>query len=280
MNCLSALKRLPSPRVGPWLPAAHSMVDDMGATSKGSAPAKPAEPAGTGPAADRSTWSRSMARRAKSGWHWQWIPIRVLKTRHRERIAQHLLALSARDRYLRFGYPASDERIRHYVAALDFQRDELFGIFNRRLELVAMTHLAYADGETLTGVDGDHQPMAEFAVSVAIETRGRRYGARLFAHATMHARNRHVDRLFIHALSENTPMLRIARHAGATVVHEGGESEAWLQLPGDNIASHMEELISSQAAEINYGLKRLSRVVRFVTELRRRMGTLRKTASQ
>ena len=65
------------------------------------------------------------------------MPIRRLTERHRPGILKHLLGLTDRDRYLRFGYPASDERIRHYVAELDFQRDELFGIFNRRLELVA-----------------------------------------------------------------------------------------------------------------------------------------------
>jgi hypothetical protein len=36
------------------------------------------------------------------------------------------------DRYLRFGYPANDEQIRRYVDQLNFDRDELFGIFNRR----------------------------------------------------------------------------------------------------------------------------------------------------
>jgi RimJ/RimL family protein N-acetyltransferase len=208
----------------------------------------------------------------------------MLKERHRERIGQHLLGLSERDRYLRFGYPASDERIRHYVAELDFKRDELFGIFNRRLELVAMTHLAYADGQTLTGVEGDDRPMAEFAVSVSTVARGRGYGARLFSLAGMHARNRQVDRLFIHALSENTPMLRIAKRAGATVVRDGGESEAWLKLPSDSIASHVEEMISSQAAEIHYGIKRqslrLGRLADLVGKLRRRMSALRKSASQ
>jgi GNAT superfamily N-acetyltransferase len=223
---------------------------------------------------------RTVARRA---WHWYWVPIRGLHTRHRDRIARHLLDLSERDRYLRFGYPASDERIEQYVRDLDFERDEIFGIFNRRLELVAMVHLAYAEGEVLTGVSGDHQLMAEFAVSVSRSARGRGYGARLFAHAEMHARNRHVTRLFIHALSENTPMLRIAKRAGATVVRDGGESEAWLQLQPDTFASHMEQMISSQAAEINYGIKRqgrrLDRWARLIADLRKRMAALRKIAS-
>ena len=48
------------------------------------------------------------------------------------------------DRYLRFGYAATDEQIERYVDGLDFERDEIFGIYNRRLELIAMAHLAFA----------------------------------------------------------------------------------------------------------------------------------------
>ena len=47
------------------------------------------------------------------------------------------------DRYLRFGYIASDGHIGRYVDQLDFDHDEVFGVFNRRLDLVAMAHLAY-----------------------------------------------------------------------------------------------------------------------------------------
>ncbi len=71
-----------------------------------------------------------------------WVPIRSLTSRHRPRVEQHLLALGERDRYLRFGYPATDEQISRYVNGLDFAQDEMLGIFNRRLQLVAMAHLA------------------------------------------------------------------------------------------------------------------------------------------
>ena len=56
------------------------------------------------------------------------VPIRSLGPSHRERIARHLFALDAEDRYLRFDYPASDEQIRRYVDQLDFDRDDIFGI--------------------------------------------------------------------------------------------------------------------------------------------------------
>ena len=73
----------------------------------------------------------------------RWVPIRSLSPRHKPRIARHLRALPASDRYLRFGYAATDEQIERYVLGLNFARDEIFGVFNRRLELVAMAHLAH-----------------------------------------------------------------------------------------------------------------------------------------
>jgi hypothetical protein len=101
----------------------------------------------------------------------------------------------------------------------------------------------------------DKAAMAEFGVSVLSQTRGRGYGARLFDHATLHARNRNVETLFIHALSENVAMLRIARQAGALVERDGSESEAWLKLPPDTIASQLEAAVEEQAAELDYQLK-------------------------
>lgn len=67
-----------------------------------------------------------------------------MSARHKPRILKHLLALKPEDRYLRFGYPATDEQIARYVTGLNFERDEIFGVFNRRLELVAMAHLAFS----------------------------------------------------------------------------------------------------------------------------------------
>jgi GNAT superfamily N-acetyltransferase len=188
---------------------------------------------------------------------WTWVPIRSLGPRHRERITAHLIALDVGDRYLRFGYPATDAQISKYVDMLDFEQDEVFGIFSRRLELIAMAHLAHA------GVGaGDARPtMSEFGVSVLPQARARGFGRRLFEHAMLHARNRGVETLFIHALSENTAMLKIARNAGATVVRAGSESDASLQLPPDTLASHVGELVEQQAAELDYQLKVRARQV-------------------
>lgn len=184
-----------------------------------------------------------------------WIPIRALGPRHRPRILAHLQALSEHDRYLRFGFPANDAQIERYVDGLDFDRDEVFGVFNRRLALVALAHLAFPrPGQPATSG-------AEFGGSVASHVRGRGYGGRLFEMAVLHARNRGIDTLYIHALSENTAMLRIARAAGARVERAGSESDAYLRLPPDTLASQVEQWVDARAAEIDYQVKQGARGV-------------------
>ncbi len=186
-----------------------------------------------------------------------WVPIRSLAPRHRARIAAHLCALDANDRHLRFGYPANDTQISRYVDMLDFEHDEVFGVFNRRLDLIALAHLAHP---TIAPAD-EPAGTSEFGVSVLPRARGRGFGHRLFEHAMLHARNRGVARLLVHALSENTAMLRIAKAAGATIEREGAESEAMISLPPGSIASHLGEMVEQRAAEVDFQLKRSARQV-------------------
>lgn len=180
------------------------------------------------------------------------VPIRSLSVDHLADIEQHLLALDAHDRYLRFGYAANDEQIHRYVAQLNFERDELFGIFNRKLQLIAMSHLAFS-------VDPQLTTCAEFGVSVSKAARGRGYGSRLFERAAIKARNEGVSQLFIHALSENTAMLKIARKAGAVIERAGAESEAHLWLPPADFDSRVTELVDEQLARTDYHLKSQAR---------------------
>ena len=176
------------------------------------------------------------------------VPICSLGPEQRPRILHHLLALDPQDRYLRFGYAASDEQIQRYVDSLHFERDEIFGIFNSRLDIVAMAHLAL-------NLESGAEACAEFGVSVQKRSRGRGYGARLFERAAMHARNEGVLLLFIHALSENVPMIKIARKFGATVERDGSETEAYVRLPHANFDSQLTELVSEQFAQTNYAIK-------------------------
>lgn len=176
------------------------------------------------------------------------VPIRSLGGNHRSRIASHLMALDDNDRYLRFGYVAQDVQIQKYADSLDFEQDDIFGIYNRKLELLSVAHLAYAK-------EHGYERCAEFGVSVLPSARGRGYGARLFERAAMHARNEGVQMMFIHALSENAPMLKIARKAGARVEREGTESEAYLTLAAPTLDSRITELLEEQIAQTDYSVK-------------------------
>lgn len=176
------------------------------------------------------------------------VPIRSLGANHVDRIARHLFALDANDRYLRFGHHAQDAQVQRYVDSLNFERDEIFGIYNRKLELIAMAHLAYAK-------DMGYDNCAEFGASVLAGSRGRGFGARLFERAAMHATNDGISMMYIHALSKNDAMLHIARNAGAVVEYEGTESEAFLRLPQPSVNSFVTEMLEEQLAQTDYRLK-------------------------
>lgn len=180
------------------------------------------------------------------------VPIRSLGPGQRERIARHLLSLDEQDRYLRFGYMATDDQIRRYVDSIDFDHDEIFGIHNRWLDLIAIAHLAFSSNPASA-------QCAEFGVSVLKHARGRGYGARLFDRAVMHARNAGVELLFVHALSENAAMLKIARNAGATLERDGSETEAHLRLPPATLDSRIGQLVEEQFADTDYQLKKQAR---------------------
>ena len=211
------------------------------------------EPKRTSPSAHESSADAGVRTDTPSNGRssWSWVPIRSLGPRHRERITAHLASLDERSRYLRFGYIANDAQIGRYVDTLDFDHDEVFGIFNRRLELIAMAHLAHRPGDVQRG----RLAASEFGVSVLPKARRRGFGGRLFEHAVLHARNRGVQSIFIHALSENTAMLKLARRAGATVERDGPESEAWLKLSPDSFVSHLDEMLVGRAAELDYQMK-------------------------
>ena len=175
--------------------------------------------------------------------------VRELDDSHRTAVLQHLLALNAEDRHMRFGSPTSDAVIERYVANLNFSRDALFGVFNDALELVGIAHLAYVP----SAKDGQHS--AEFGVSVLDDSRHRGLGAALLARATVHARNTHIDTLFVHCLAKNKAMMHLAQKLGMRVEFAYGDADAYLILPPANAQSILHEAAQEQMADLDYALK-------------------------
>ncbi len=193
-----------------------------------------------------------------------WVPIRGLTTNDRVPMLDHLLALNASDRRLRFGHLASDDHIRSYVERLDLERDLLVGVFDRSLRLVAQAHLAFLKmsgpavqeaGDAVPGARACDLHEAEFSVSVLPRSRGQGMGSLLFEHAVTAARNRGVGRLWIHLLRENAAMLAIVQRAGAQIDFDGRDATAQLTLPGESLLSRLGACVGQGAAELDYRLK-------------------------
>jgi hypothetical protein len=71
----------------------------------------------------------------------------------------------------------------------------------------------------------------------------------------MHARNWGMRALFMHCLSENAPMLHLARKQGMVVAAAAGEADAWLGLPPADACSLFGAVFEQRAAQFDYALK-------------------------
>jgi len=180
------------------------------------------------------------------------VPVRELSSSDRERLLAHFLTLDEDDRLLRFGQIVPDRVIENYVANIDFSRDTVFGVFDDRLNLVGVGHLAYLPAE------GDKRT-AEFGVSVLESARGRGVGSRLFERAAIRSRNTHVSMLYMHCLSRNSTMMHIAKKSGMKIEYAYGEADAYLSLTPADQNSIIAEMLQEQAAVFDYAVKRQAR---------------------
>ena len=171
------------------------------------------------------------------------IPIRQVSRAERPALSSHFLSLAPDDRRLRFGTPLSDYSVRQYVERIDFGHDAVFAVVDDELRLLGVAHLARGDGH------------AELGVSVLEGCRARGVGGALLERAHLHARYWGVRALFMHCLTENAAMMRLARRQQMDIVAEAGEADAWLKLPPPDAASHFGAVFAQRVALFDYALK-------------------------
>lgn len=184
------------------------------------------------------------------------ILVKELSPRSRRHLLRHFLALEEKDRLLRFGTKLSDELVTRYVEQIDFTRDTIFGVYDRKLRLLGVGHLAFAPREA-SRVSGAtiKARVAEFGVSVAAAARGMGVGTKLFERGAMRCRNVDVDTLYMHCLSSNKVMMHIARKAGMEIHRDYGEADAYLKLQPANSVTVFQEAMEEQVAMIDYIVK-------------------------
>ena len=182
------------------------------------------------------------------------LRVKELSERDRRRLLMHFLALGDDDRLLRFGNGLSDEVITRYVQRLDFSRDTVFGVFDPDLSLIGVGHIAFVPREAMPSLGGmtHKKRIAEFGVSVLASARRRGIGSRLFERAAIHCRNEDVDTLYMHCLSSNTTMMRLAKRAGMRIQRDHGHAEAYLTLAPADPATMLKEAMDEQYATLDY----------------------------
>lgn len=171
------------------------------------------------------------------------LPVQRLGAIAATQYLEHLLALPTGDARLRFGSAISADTITKYVEGIDFDTDEVFGVYGDGLKLAGAAHLAFI-GE-----------VAELGVSVLPERRGHGVGVALVARAAEHARNRKIRQLFMHCLAENATMIHIARRAKMDVVIDSGDADAHVALPPADSRSMQSEFLADRVALYDFALK-------------------------
>ena len=142
--------------------------------------------------------------------------IRQLARHDQWALVRHFLALANEDRRLRFGATISDYAIRNYVASINFDRDAVFGVLDSHLQLIAVLHLASAK---------------------------------------KHARNRGRHELLANCLTENRPMMHLARKTGMEITIDAAEAMACLNLMPADVSSQVSETFEQRVAFFNHALK-------------------------
>jgi RimJ/RimL family protein N-acetyltransferase len=139
----------------------------------------------------------------------------------RTAVAAHLTALDENCRVLRFGTRAPDESVASYVAAIDFDRDIVEGVWDDEM-LVGVAHLAvYPEDDHLVG---------ELGISVLPSARHQHLGHRLLARTLLHARLKPLKRIYVRFLVRNRPMARLAREFTEFVKTHRGDALAIINM--------------------------------------------------
>jgi len=145
-------------------------------------------------------------------------------------LAAHFLALSAPDRYLRFGWEMNDDDIVAYVETLLLALDTSFVVVEPAPDIAGVAHLEILGN------------CANLGLSVSATARGNGIGTLLLKRAGLLANACGVGTLFVRHLNANGSLRRLASRLGMRVAYAPGAQSLRLELPpsNENIAEHRE----------------------------------------
>lgn len=179
------------------------------------------------------------------------MAVRKLTVLDKDRIISNLIVLHGEDRRLRFGVACNDDYIRNYVTKSFEQESQWFGVDHIDGHLVATCHVAVYNGE------------GELGCCVDEDYRGEGFAQKMFDRAVVWLRNRGIQHVFMHCLSENGAMKHIAKKNSMILVSEYGETEADVKVEPPTPVTYIEEAYADRVALYDMYMKNNYRIFDF-----------------
>ena len=180
------------------------------------------------------------------------IPRKIMYESDEGKLYYHFLNdIVGHDRYLRFGYAASDDNINDYLekAFDEFGFKNMWFIVEKDNKVIGSVHVSFCP---LTK-DGNYT--AEMGFTVSPEHRGEGIGQELFIRGSTWAMMRGAKTLYTQCLSENKIMQHIAKKNGMTVVTiSQGEKEATIQATKSKMQSYFDDKFFDNLAFVDQAI--------------------------
>ena len=161
----------------------------------------------------------------------------------------HLKALDAESRTLRFASPITDYVIDKYCDKFEVEPSKhvLFVIENRKLEFIAIGHIALDGG-------------MELAFSVLKQHQGRGFGNLLMKRCIQYCRTHGILNGCMVCLSTNAAIRHLCKKYEISVENDHGESLAEIKLSPASLDTYVSETIDNNMSALDYITKRATHI--------------------
>ena len=158
-------------------------------------------------------------------------------------LASHFLALTARDRFLRFGWVLSDDDVVSYVESLMRSIETVLVVVDVPPEICGVLHLDVAGR------------CADLGLSVSGWVRGKGIGTLLLERACRLASARGVTTLFVRNLNRMPALMRLARRVGMNVICAPRASAIQPKWPAGSDSATRHDALSAGVTLADYDLR-------------------------
>jgi RimJ/RimL family protein N-acetyltransferase len=188
------------------------------------------------------------------------IPRKIMYEMDEAKLYDHFLVdIQGHDRYLRFGYTATNDNIMSYLenAFKNFGDTNMWFIVESGDRVIGSVHVTISEND-----------VAEMGFTVSPNHRGEGLGQELFQRAATWAMMKGAKTLYTQCLSENQVMQHIAKKNGMTVVTIGyGEKEATINATKGTIQSYFDDKFFDNLAFVDRAIEKQQTIYKTLLRL-------------